>query len=323
MIKYEDYGKMDPDPRLEGYDLQKEHPDRAGSLGEYRARKAKENILVARAMTEEHQRLPEKVKQHLREIAASSLGKTFGLTGEKLENFARCAADKTADKEIVKEVAAILDVAKKSPAYSSKMMEEAIVDAITAVHEEFKSGLINEIENNPMNDVFSRFGFDKLTSIEISGIKLASDHFVDYVNPILKQIGDNTAWREEYYSRSKELLRDCDINNPDRLYDGLQDYLLKNNIAGCGKHESVYKNVEFIETRAIPDIMLDGVGADLKFMKKLRDAGVQFKLNDEDFMQKIVENEERNEERVNALNESMKELRNLSNDNVCSFVERT
>ena len=175
-----------------------------------------------------HQRLPLKSQQILREVAATTIGSALGLSGDELERFAKCAADNSADKTVVNEVANAFKSVREDPRYSDVMMATAIVDAISDVQDTYRKGLVYLIEAGYGTEVFKNTSLGATTPIELSGVGLASDHFKGYVEKILKQLQYKADWRcvtEVYYDRCLEFMKDLDTNNPSAQYNGLQGYL--------------------------------------------------------------------------------------------------
>ena len=267
------YGQITPDPRLDGYEPYRD-PWSFPTYDEQKKHFLQEKIAMAVAMTPFHQRLPDEDKKYLKSVAAYSIGKSLGLDETQLKEFAESTIDNNADKTIVETVKQNLKTVKQSPNYSSKMMECAIVDAISAVHNAYNAGLIEDVKQGKQYEVLRTAGFYLISPIEIAGFVVAKDHFLDYVRPVLSQLGDNTKWRDEYYRRSESLLRNCDIKNPHATYSGLQDFLILNNVGECF-YGSTNQKIEMAD-RAMENISYNGIISDWDFMDRLRDDGVDF-----------------------------------------------
>ena len=274
-IGIEDYFKQENDHRLDGY-VPGKHTSRM-SREEFSQRQQS----VANAGTDLHRRLSSNAQLYFKQVAACSIGRSLGLTGEELREFTRCASDKNADKEIVGRMKEEVKIARSMPGFSEQMLNSAVMNAIEEVHDLYRQCLLDEMGSSPRGEkyVLGKVGFQMLTPIELSGVCVAKDHFNDHIKSITDQIGIRANWREEFYERCGELFKNCDIAKPNSQYYGVEDYLMSENIAGCGSL-TFEGNMERVYGHAMPDLIAEGFGADVHLREFLEKNGIQYSANE-------------------------------------------
>ena len=199
-------------------------------------------------------------------IGAAALGQALGLKeGESIRFSDGLMHGRNTD--VVEQVKTLLNHLNSRDDAES-ITTRAFVNAMDYMQDHH---INKELRNYGPNDREKHSGHcHEVAPLPLTGFGYAF-RYVQSLHPTLQKLGievDLMDISNEYDSRTVELLKTCDINNPEAQYCGLQEYLLSENVACCniGSSES---NNRFVNEILMQDLLTRGFGADLDIERQL------------------------------------------------------
>jgi hypothetical protein len=210
-------------------------------------------------------------KLYWESIGAIALGRSFGL---KEGDSIRFSDDLTHGRatEVVGQVQKVLGQLNTRDD-AQLIAARAIVNAMDCMQDHY---INKELHNYGLNDRANQAGHShEVAPLPLAGWNNAYRH-LQALQPTLQKLGIEADLMDivhEYDSRTIELLKTCDINNPEAQYCGLQEYLLSENVACCNIGSSKSNN-QFVNEILMQDLLTRGFGSDLGVEQQLKDLGI-------------------------------------------------